>query len=185
MKVETGDFLRLVEKAKTLVSWDLEATGLRGDYNSILVVSCKPFGSVPVSFKVEQPGNDKKVVREVSDYLASADCWVTYYGKGYDVPMLQTRLLKWGLPELVKRPHIDLYYTLKYSLNTARRSQAHILEWLEAPEAKLTVSADMWNKILYDFAPAMKTMVKRCESDAANTEALYKRTKHLIKDIKR
>jgi hypothetical protein len=30
----------------------------------------------------------------------------------------------------------------------------------------------------------MKTMVKRCESDCSGLEALYKRTSHLIKEIK-
>lgn len=185
MNIEPQDFLRLAEGAGSIACFDIEATGLRGDYNSVIIVSVKPVGQKVVSFKVGQPGNDKKVVREASDFLASLDCWVTYYGKGFDVPMLNTRLLKWGLPPIPKRPHIDLYYTLKSNLLTARRSQGHLLSWLETPEEKMTVGADMWNQIIYDFDKAMKVMQQRCESDCEGLEALYQKTKHLIKEIKK
>lgn len=185
MKIEVEDYLRLVENNNSICFWDIEATGLRGDYNSIIIASIKPYHGKVMSFKVGQPGNDKKVVREVADCLDQFDCWVTYYGKGFDVPMLRTRALKWGQKHFPAKHHIDLYYTLKYNLLTARRSQAHLLEWLETPEEKMTVGAEMWNKILYDFDSSMKIMQQRCESDAENTQALYEQTKHLIKDIKK
>lgn len=185
MQLDAQVFLRLAEKSKKLAIVDTEATGLRGDYNSLLVGSVKTYGGSTQSFTVGQPGNDKKLVRELKECLESFDCWVTYYGKGYDIPMLNTRLLRWSIPPVEKRPHIDMYYTLKYSLLTARRSQGHLLNFLETPEQKMSVSADVWNRILYDFKKEMKTMVARCESDASGLEALYERTKHLITDIKR
>lgn len=151
----------------------------------MLVVSIKPFGKKPATYKVTQAGNDQRVVREAKDALESYSAWVGYYSKGYDVPMLNTRLLRWGRLPLEKRPHIDMYYVLKYSLLTARRSQGHLLSWLETPEEKMTVSAETWNRILHDYKRTMPLMVRRCESDAAGLEALYRRTKHLIRDIKR
>jgi len=185
VKVETEAYLRLIEKAGTLGFIDIEATGLRGDYNSVLVVSIKPFGKKATSFAVKQPGNDQRVVREAKEAMEALDCWVTYYGKGFDVPMLQTRLLKWGSSPIAKRHHIDMYYTLKSNLLTARRSQGHLLSWLGTPEQKMTVGADVWNAIIEDVDGNMPTMIKRCESDVAGLEGLYVRTKHLIRDISR
>ena len=185
MKLETQDFLRLVEQTSQICCWDTESTGLRGDYNSILCLSVKPFGKIPITFTIEQPGNDQKVVRQAKEELEQYDCWVTYYGKGFDVKMLNTRLLKWGLPPVKKRPHIDLYYTLKSHILTARRSQSHLLSWLETPEQKMSVGADMWNEIIRNPKKAMKIMVDRCESDCAGLEDLYKKTRHLIDDVKR
>jgi len=185
VRIEEQAFLRLVEDANTLGFVDLEATGLRGDYNSVLVVSVKRYQDAPVSFPIAQPGNDKKVVREAKEYLESLDCWATYYGKGYDLPMLNTRLLKWGYDPIEKRPHIDLYYSLKSNLLTARRSQGHLLSWLETPEDKMSVSADVWASVLYDTKKHMKTLIERCESDVIGLQALYERTKHLIREIKR
>ena len=185
MQLEAQDFLRLVEKAGTLAILDTEATGLRGDYNSLLVGSVKTYGGGIKSFHVAQPGNDKKLVRELKEYLEGFDAFVTYYGKGYDIPMLNTRLLRWGYKPVEKLPHIDMYYVLKYNLLTARRSQGHLLSWLGTPEQKMGVGADVWNQILYDFDKSMKTMIKRCESDSIGLCDLYEKTKHLIRDIKR
>lgn len=185
MKLDSQDFLRLVEKANTLCCWDTESTGLRGDYNSIICLSVKPFDQMPTTFCIEQPGNDQKVVRQAKEYLESFDCWVTYYGKGFDIKMLNTRLLKWGIPPVHKRPHVDLFFTLKSHLATARKSQSHLLGWLDTPEQKMSVGADMWNEIVRNPKKAIKTMALRCESDCEGLEALYKRTKHLIDDIKR
>lgn len=197
MQLPAQDFLRLSEAAGTIATWDIEATGLRGDYNSILCVSIKIVGQKPVTFGITTPGRDKAVVEQARDMLAGLDCWISYYGKGFDYPMLNTRLLKWGLEPLQRKPHIDMYYTLKSNLLTARRSQAHLLDWLRIEKTgassdidggkvaqKMSVSADEWNNVLADPQKSMKTMIKRCESDCSGLEALYLRTNHLIKDIK-
>ncbi len=186
MQIDSQDYLRLVEKAGTLAFVDIEATGLRADYDSTLVVSIKPYDKDPISFKIQQAGNDQRVVREAKAVMEEFDVWCTFYGKGYDIPFLNTRLLKWGYKPIDKRHHIDMYYTLKHNLLTARRSQAHMLRFLETPETKMDVGPDVWNQIVSNpNGPAMRTMVKRCESDTAGLEGLYNRCKHLIRDIKR
>lgn len=164
---------------------DIEATGLRGDYNSVLCVSIKPYGKKPYTFKVVQAGNDQKVVRDAKAALEDYSCWVTYYGKGFDIPMLNTRLLRWKQRPIDKRPHVDMYYVLRYNVLTARRSQGHLLSWLEGPDQKMSVSAEVWNRILSNTEAEMGTMVKRCESDTAGLESLYKKARHLIRDIKK
>ena|SRR2546428_3680729 len=184
MNVEPQTFLRLVESAKTIACFDLEATGLRGDYNSVLCVSIKPYDEEPKTFAVKRAGDDKTVVKAVSEHLAQFDCWVGYYSKGFDLPMLNTRLLQHGLPPIAKRHHIDLYFTLRYNLLTARKSQGHLLDWLQTPEKKMSVSAEEWNRVLSNPKAAMPIMIKRCESDVKGLEDLYERTRHLVKEIK-
>lgn len=185
MRIDEQDWLRLVEKAHSLAFVDIESTGLRGDYNSVLCVSIKPYGLDPTSFLVKQPGNDQGVVVAAKEALESYDGWVGYYSKGFDIPMLNTRLLRWHRDPIDKRPHIDMYYSLKYNLLTARRSQSHLLSWLGTPEQKMTVSAEEWNEVLANPKAHMKTMKARCESDVIGLEGLYERTKHLIREIKR
>lgn len=184
MQVDAQTYLDLVESANKLAFVDIEATGLRADYGSALVVSIKPFLSDPFSFVVLQPGNDQRVVREAKEALEDFDCWATFYGKGYDIPFLNTRLLKWRSRPIAKRHHVDLYFTLKHNLLTARKSQAHLLRFLETPEQKMDMSPDEWNKVLTD-PKYLKTMVKRCESDVEGLQGLYERTRHVICDIKR
>lgn len=185
MNVDAQDYLRLVENNNSICFFDLESTGFKGDYDSVLVVSVLDYQGDIRSFPIMQPANDKKVVREARDYLDQFDCWVGYYSKGFDVPMMNTRLLKWGLDPMPKKHHIDLYFSLKPKLLTGRKSQAHLLSWLGTTEQKMTVGADMWNQVLTDTAKTMKVMVKRCESDCIGLRDLYEKTKHLIVEIKK
>jgi uncharacterized protein YprB with RNaseH-like and TPR domain len=175
----------LVENAGTLAFVDIEATGLRADYDSTLVVSIKPYGGDPYSFSIKQPGNDQKVVKDAKASLENYDAWVTYYGKGFDIPFLNTRLLKWGQSPIEKRPHIDMYYSLKANILTSRRSQGHLASWLGLPEQKMGVSADVWASIVGNVKKHMPEMVSRCESDILSLEDMYDRTKHVIREIKR
>lgn len=185
MQIQAQDYLRLVEEANTLAFFDIEATGLNGDYNSILVISVKPFQSAPTSFVVEQPGNDQRVVREAKDFIEQFDCICGYYSKGFDIKMINTRLLKWGRDPVKPIHHIDMYYTLKYHLNTSRRSQAHMARWLKAGEQKFDVSAEAWSDVIAEPKKHMPTMIKRCESDVTSLQNIYEKSKHVINDIKR
>lgn len=183
MQIDAQEYLTLLERAGGIVFFDIEATGLRADYGAVLVVSIKPYGKAPISLAVKQVGHDSLVVREAKEALENARLWVSYYGKGFDIPFLNTRLLKNGQAPIEKRPHLDLYFTLKANTLTARRSQGHLLQWLGTPEQKMGVSADVWAKIGSDVKKYMPKMVARCESDCAGLEALYKQTRHIVRDI--
>src|SRR3989304_662976 len=171
MNIDTQDFLWLCEQTKKLVFFDLEMTGFNADYNSILCAGLKPYGQPPQTFFVEQAGNDQKVARLATEYLQDMHCWVTFYGKGFDIPFLRGRLLKWKRPDIIKKPHLDMYWIFKSSIKLSRKSQAHILSWLETDEKKQAVSPAVWNRILYDFDAVKAEMTSRCESDVTGLEA--------------
>lgn len=183
--LDAQDYIRLLQDANRIAFVDIEATGLRADYNSTLVVSIKPYYGEPISFHVERPGNDQKLVRMVKESLEQYDAWVTYYGKGFDIPFLNTRLLRWKRPPIEKRHHIDLFYTLKHNTLVARRSQAHMCRFLETPEQKMDMSPEDWNAVIANPERALKKMVARCESDVVGLQDLFEKTKHLVRDIKR
>lgn len=183
MQITAQDFLMLAEQTGQLAFVDIEATGLKGDYNSVLVVSIKPYGKKPVSYAVKRAGDDRAVVMAVKDALESFMCWVTYYGKGFDIPMLNTRCLVHRIAPIEKKHHIDMYFQLKAKTLMARRSQAHLLELLDTSEKKMAVGANRWNEVLADPGKHIPEMTRRCESDVIGLEGLYDRTNHLITDI--
>lgn len=183
MKIDPQKYLDLVEAAGDLVFWDIESTGFKGDYNSVLCVSMKPYGKDPYSFNIKAVGNDQKVVREVRDELEKYHCWCTFYGKGFDVPMLNTRLLKWGGEPVQSRHHIDMYFMLKSNTNLSSRSMAAAAGFLRTPEQKMSVPAYVWSEVGFNMKH-MDTLVERCESDCVVLEDVYKKSRHLIKDIR-
>jgi len=185
MQLNTQRCFDLFEKDHTLYGWDIETAGFNADYAQVLCISIKPHGLEPVTFSLKKGHSDKAVVNQARNMLGEAECWMTYYGKGFDVKILNTRLLYWGLPALDSIPHIDLYYALKSKLKTGSKSQAHLLNFLELPEEKMTVRPSIWANLNHNFEENMKVLIERCESDCEGMEGLYDRTRHMIMDAKR
>lgn len=183
MQIDTQRFLRLVESANTLGFIDIEASGLRGDYNTMLCASIKQFQTEPTTHSVSKVGKDRATLIKTKASLEGLDCWVTYYGRGFDIKMLNTRLLIHKIDPIEKRPHIDMYYQLKAKTIMSRRSQGHYCSWLQLDEQKMSVSADDWAQAAAEWKRIKPTMVARCESDVNGLQGLYERTKHLITDI--
>lgn len=186
MQIEAQDYLRLVEKAGTIVFLDTESTGLNGDYNSLLCVSFKPYGKKPYSFRVRRPGDDRKLIEDAIKEMERYDCIVTFNGVRHDFPLMEARsLFHRGQPLPRLKHHLDLYLKLKYRLKAARKNQAHLSRWLDTGEKKMDMSPQEWNDVLAYPEKNFPTMIQRCESDVRGLEAMYKRCRHLIKDIKR
>lgn len=185
MQLPAQDFLRLVEDNGTLVVWDLETQGLNADYGGLICGSVKIVNGPITTFKIEQLGNDRKVARELKDYLESFDCWITQYGKMFDVKFLNTRLLKWGLEPLDPRPHVDTFFVNKTHLKLSSGSQAQLLSFLGTKQQKFHLGPDNWANLGYEFETKMPQIIKRCELDVKGLEQGYHKIKHVIRDVKR
>lgn len=186
MQVDTQDFLDMVEETSTLYTWDIESHGFNADYGQAYMISIKPFGKKPVSFAIGPNMNDKQMVIDAAHMLNQAKCWMTYYGKGFDVKFVNTRLLLHGEQPLNSPPHLDLYYALKPKLKTSRKSLGHLLNFFEMEDEKMTVSPNVWAGLAGDgFNKNIKILRERCESDCVGLESLYSRTRHLIKEVRK
>lgn len=193
MQLEAQEFLRIVEDGGNLMFWDTESQGRDGDYGRMYVVSAKSYGRETQTLSIGKNACDKGLVREAKELLDTADAWVTFYGKGHDVPLMNTRLLRWGYQPLLYKPHIDMYFQIKYKIKTGSKSQAHLLEFLQdtmtlmgvPKQQKMTVSPNVWSDLFTNFNRNIKILRERCASDAEGLESLYQVTKHLIRDIRR
>ena len=183
MQITAAEFLPIAEKAGALAFLDIEASNLKADFGTVVVASIKPFGKRPRSWSC-RPGDDKGLVAEVRNALSDYPVWCTFYGKLFDIPFINSRLLVHGLEPLPKHHHIDCYWVVKARTALSRRNQAHLLSWLGTPESKMSVSPNVWAEMPVN-AEHLDTLVKRCESDVRGLEALYRKTKHLISEITR
>lgn len=183
MQMDAQMFLPIAERAGAMAFVDIEASNLKADFGTVVVVSIKPYGQPAKTFSC-RPGRDKALLKQVADELAKYPVWVTFYGKLFDVPFINSRLLVNGLKPLPKHHHIDMYWVIKPQTALSRRNQAHLLEWLSAPSKKMSVSPNVWAEM-----PAkpenIKILEERCESDVVGLEAMYEKTKHLIREITR
>lgn len=184
MQIDAQVFLPIAEKAKSIAFVDIEAANLNADFGTIVTVSVKPIGEDPVTFTA-RPGRDKALLKQIVPEMAKYPLWVTFYGKLFDIPMINSRLLVNGLPPLPKHHHVDLYWTVKSKTHLSRRNQGHILSWLGTPESKMGVSPNVWAELASDYDKNMKILKERCESDVIGLEAMYQKVKHLIGEITR
>jgi uncharacterized protein YprB with RNaseH-like and TPR domain len=185
MQIEAKDYLDFIEKTGQLASFDIEATQLNADLGSVLCASVKPFGKKPYTFKVKAVGNDVKVIRDLKDALEEYHCWLGYYSKGFDIPFVNTRLLKWGYAPIESRHHIDLFFTLKPKTKMSSKSLGRFASLLGTEEQKMGVPQNVWSEMGFKLEENMPIMVDRCESDTIVLENLYVKTKHLIREVKR
>jgi uncharacterized protein YprB with RNaseH-like and TPR domain len=185
MQVDAQDYLDLVEQTHNLAFWDIESNNLRADYGSVLVASIKPFGEKPYSFTIKAVGNDVRVVRDLKEALEQYQCWCTFYGKGFDLKFVNSRLLKWGYEPIEPRHHIDLYFTGKANLLLSRGSMAQMAGFLGTHNQKMGVSPNVWSEIGFKLQEHLPQMVERCESDCAVLEDNYRKVRHVIKEIKK
>ena len=180
MQIDVQDFLKVAEKAGAICFFDLEMTGLSADYGTILIGSVKEYGKSPKTFVVDTPGDDRDVAIAVRNELNKYMTWVSYNGKMFDIKFLNTRLLIHGEEQAIRRHHLDMYWQVKYHTRTSRKSQAHVLNTLDAVEEKMTVSPKMWAEIMKNPAKNLLKLKDRCESDVIGLEELYDKMKHLI-----
>lgn len=186
MQIETQDYLDLVEETKNLVFFDIESSGgFNADFGSTLVVSLKPYNGKPYSFSVKAVGNDQKIVREAKEALEQYQCWVSYYGKGFDVPYLNTRLLKWGMRPIEPKHHLDMYFSLKYKMKLSRKGLGAVADFLRVKTPKINVPQHVWSEMPFNLDKHMGPMIARCEGDCATLEDIYKETRHMVREIKK
>jgi len=173
MKVETADYLRLVEQANTVLFFDLETQGLTADYGKILVYSRKwnQDKSCTTTY------GERSIVNAMREDFELADLIVGYNSRVFDVPYANSRLLELGKPPLPKKHHLDMYFALKAKLRTTSKAMGAIGNFLGLAEDKMKVSPKAWRE---NDLPVLK---QRCESDVYLLQEVYERTKHLVVTI--
>ena len=87
--------------------------------------------------------NDEPLVKEIWKILHDADEIVTHNGKRFDLKVLNTRLMLYGLPPLPKIHHVDTLQVLKGSL-TLYSNSLDAAAKLFGCESKIHWS-DKWN----------------------------------------
>lgn len=150
--------------------YDLEASGLTGSFGRLFSGACQHAaeGDVwvariddPQFRNRKQPSDDKKLAIAIRDHLESHDIIVSWNGKrnyhgkgraGYDVPMLNTRLINpQGGPSRMMtrfRKHIDLLPEARKYLQLHSFRLAAVEEFLELAEQKNSILPRLWNKAL-------------------------------------
>lgn len=165
---------------------------LKGQVQSILCFGWKVFGSEEVETKCawEWPAwrndvnDDRALVSYAREILSSADAIITQNGRKFDLPVLQTRLLKWGMEPLdPKILHIDTKTASKGKLSFISNSLNNLGRFL-LDEMKMDHEGwSLWVRVLNRDPEAQEIMQAYCTQDVLLLEKLYRKLRPYLTQI--
>ena len=185
-------------KPKVLI-WDIECSGLQGDFATVLTIGSKWLGESKKNTLIKNitnfPGwrkdttDDSRLVKWFYPRLVEADVWVTFFGqatmsgKGFDEPMIVTKLLEHQLPPLPDKTHIDLYRTARRYLRIHSRRLASIAEFLpQVVSQKTPILGRVWKKAGGGHKESILELDDHCRRDVWITEEVYYALRPYIRD---
>lgn len=115
----------------------------------------------------EDMTQDGELVRDARDFLEDHHLLVGWNSKGFDIPLLNTRLDLAGERLIQRHLHLDpmWFYRGWRGLKPMSSKLKYVAAYYELPESKLEVTPDTWLQARSGHKSAMDIVVERCESD--------------------
>ncbi len=176
--------------AAKILLWDIESTGLKGDFATILCIGYKWYGEEKVhvisitdykeKFEAD-PTNDGPLIKDFMKVFAEADMSITYFGIGFDRKMFYTKLLEHSLPLPANIPMVDLFFTVKSNTSLSRKSLDNVAHFLRCATQKTKVDGRIWKKAMAGHRGSIKYIIDHCEKDVIVLEEVYERLRPLVR----
>lgn len=166
--------------------------GFNGTVSSILCFGYKFQGDKAVScvnawdfkgFK-SNPNNDEGVCKFISNLMKDVDVIVTQNGKRFDIPVINTRLAKYGLPPITKSiKHIDTKKVFK-SNYAAYDNKLDTIANTFGCETKLENGGwNLWMDMYKNKESSKRLMEKYCKQDVNVLEQVFNKLMPVIKGL--
>ncbi len=135
---------------------------------------------VRLSVEDVKTGNDFDVVVKMIEAINKCDVLVTFNGKRFDMKLLNTRALYWGLPPITPKKHVDLMEQAKRKFKFPSNSLQNISMYLGESGKLETSGSNLWERCAetdnYDECEkALSEMFQYNKIDIDATRDLYKR----------
>lgn len=172
-----------------ILFWDLETTNLNANYGYVLAFGYKFLGDKTPTVKTIAEYNsfkksvivDKELLQEAFVVLSQADMWVTWYGKRFDVPYINARLLKYNLGFLPPIPHVDGWEIARKKLRLNSNRLQSVSEFLGLAN-KTPVLGDQWIAAAAGSVKGIKYVADHCRRDVDILEQAYLKLRPLMRN---
>ena len=136
-------------------TWDIEASNLNANFGIILCSSIKPIEQEVTVHRIDDDPeydqhrwDDAYLVESIRDELEKYQVIVGYNHISYDLPMLETRLMKHGLRPLDKTNMclVDLLWAARYRMRLSSNTLERLSEFLGTESHKTPILGELWIK---------------------------------------
>jgi uncharacterized protein YprB with RNaseH-like and TPR domain len=139
--------------------FDIESTGLTGDFSCMLCAVVKTYGkSEEQVFRIDLDNRDmleaeKELLLQLVPVLESFDGIAGYYSTRFDMPFIRTRCMFHGIPAPKKIKHFDAYFTIRRTVNPTTRRMDRINEISRLTESglpdKTRLGLKEWTDVMF------------------------------------
>lgn len=167
--------------------WDIETTDLKASFGRIICGSVYHVESNKmVTFRLDKyvrakkatdMADDRQLCCDLRDEIEKSNVTCGWYSKGFDIPMLNTRLIKHGERRMKTMLHLDAIWYAKgwRGIKPNGASLAAVASFFGLDEGKMAVDADTWIDARHGSKKAMDIIQERCESDVRLTQEVTER----------
>jgi len=178
---------------------DIETSNLNADFGFVLCAMVKPYHSKVKIFRIDDYPewldaryNDRPMIKDLVEYLNQFDGVITYYGKWFDVPFLNSELSAYELPEIRDMFHVDLWEHVKRNLKLHNNRLQTVIEYFNTfpvgkkrIEEKTHINSLYYRKAITGDKTGIDELVKHCVKDVIALEQCFDILKTKIKSIRR
>ena len=160
--------------------FDIETFDLSAEFGLVMVSCIKQRDGQTVTYVAHGDKDERECLLATRDAIESVDFVVTYYGTGFDVPYLNTRLLIHNERPIGQFRHIDMYYTARHKLRLQRNRMANVELALLDSVQKTAIKPGIWRKALQGDGEALEYIVDHCQRDVAILGDIFERLRGFI-----
>lgn len=174
---------------------DLETTDLDADRAVILCASYESShepGKVRTirqdktnpEWNAGKRGDDKELVKQVCALVRQHDVVVAHNGSRFDIPMLRTRALRWGLAPLKDVKLVDPCSVAWRKFKLRSNSLGRIADFVGIKDKKTPLDMSVWADVMLNgSARGMNLIVEHCEADIRVLRGILDFVKPFVKVI--
>ena len=153
-----------------IATFDIEATKLDASYGRMLSYAFKFLDEDEVrSDYITHFSEEKELLEGLVENWDEADIVVTWYGRKYDIPFVNARLMINGMLPLSSKKHIDLYQRSK-TLRTLGNRLDNVAKDFDFHYQKYDVPASAWLRATEGDQESIDEIVYHNEIDVLMTE---------------
>lgn len=124
---------------------------------------------------------EKALLKAVAKEFAKADLLLSWYGKGFDRPYLNAKMLEYGLPVLPNIPEVDLYFTARSNLAVSRRSLQNVAYYCKVESQKTPVEGRLWKAAQVGDKKALRQIERHNIADVEVLREVYSKLRPLVR----